>query len=240
MKNNAALLELVHNGDKAAKDVLVEENMGLVHSIVKRYIGRGYEREDLVQIGAMGLIKAINKFDLSFNVCFSTYAVPMIAGEIKRFIRDDGAIKISRSLKENAMKGWRANEKLQKVLGREPTITEISNECGIACEDLLEAFEATTPPASMYENIYSNGDKEINLLDTIKGDEIEEDIINKVMINNILSKMQPRERQVIVLRYFKNKTQSEIAQIIGVSQVQVSRIEKKVLEQMRKIHNNDI
>lgn len=240
MKNNAALLEMVHNGDKAAKDVLVEENMGLVYSIVKRYAGRGYEREDLIQIGAMGLIKAIDKFDSSFNVCFSTYAVPMIAGEIKRFIRDDGAIKISRSLKENAMKGWRANEKLQKILGREPTITEISNECGIACEDLLEAFEAATPPASMYENVYSNGDKEINLLDTIKGDEIEESIINKVMINNILNTMKPRERQVIVLRYFKNKTQAEIAQIIGVSQVQVSRIEKKVIEQMRKIHNNDI
>lgn len=240
MKDNAALLEMVHNGDKAAKDVLVEENMGLVHSIVKRYIGRGYEREDLVQIGAIGLLKAIDKFDKSFGVQFSTYAVPMIAGEIKRFMRDDGVIKISRSLKENAMKGWRANEKLQKTLNREPTISEISQECGISVRDLIEAFEAAAPPSSMYESVYSNGEKEINIIDTVKGEEIEEKIINKVMINNILNSLKPRERQIIVLRYFKNKTQSEIAKIIGVSQVQISRIEKKVLSEMRKTHQDGV
>lgn len=239
MNDNIALLELVHNGDKRAKDILVEENMGLVHSIVKRYINRGYEREDLVQIGAMGLVKAIDKFDLSFNVKFSTYAVPMIAGEIKRFIRDDGAIKISRRLKENALKGWRANEKLQKEYGREATVEEISKECQISVEDLIEAFEAATPPASMYESVCSDGDREINLLDTIKGEEIEDVIINKVMINNILSSMTARERQIIVLRYFKNKTQSEVANIIGVSQVQVSRIEKKAIDNMRKIYVNN-
>ena len=240
MKDNAALLEMVHSGDKAAKELLVEENMGLVYSIVKRYVGRGYEREDLVQIGAIGLLKAIDKFDNSFGVQFSTYAVPMIAGEIKRFLRDDGVIKISRSLKENAMKGWRANEKLQKTLNREPTISEISQECGIAIRDLIEAFEAAAQPSSIYESVYSNVEKEINIIDTVKGEEIEEKIINKVMINNILNSLKPRERQIIVLRYFKNKTQSEIAKLIGVSQVQISRIEKKVLSEMRKTHQDGV
>lgn len=234
--NNAALLEMVHNGDKAAKDTLVEKNMGLVYSIAKRYAIRGYEYEDIIQIGVIGLIKAIDKFDSGFNVQFSTYAVPMIAGEIKRFIRDDGIVKISRSIKETAMKGWRANEKLQKMLGREPTISEVSAECGVAVEELVAAFEATRQPASVYESVYSEGEREIRLMDTIKGEDIEDGIINKVMVAEILNSMPSRERQIIVLRYFKNKTQAEVAKLIGVSQVQISRIEKNIITQMQKIH----
>lgn len=237
MKDNAVLLEKVRMGDKTAKETLVEDNMGLVYSIVKRYLNRGYEREDLIQIGSIGLLKAIDKFDPSFGVQFSTYAVPMIVGEIKRFMRDDGTVKVSRALKENAMKGKIANEKLQKELNRVPTISEISQECGIDKEDLMEAFEAVTPPMSMYESVYSGGEKEINLLDTIKGEEPEEEIVNRVMVSNILSSLKPRERQILVLRYFKNKTQAQIAQIIGVSQVQISRIEKKVLAEIRKNHD---
>ena len=234
MRDNAALLERVRSGDKAAKELLVEENMGLVHSVVKRYAGRGYEREDLAQIGAMGLLKAIDKFDESFGVQFSTYAVPMIMGEIKRFMRDDGAIKISRSLKETALKGWRTREYLQKLFNREPTISEISKESGIEVQQLAEAFEAAAPPNSIYEQICSGGSKEVNLIDTIKGEDNEEEIINKVFISNILSSLKPRERQILVLRYFKGKTQSEIADVIGVSQVQISRIEKKVLKEIRE------
>ena len=231
--DNAALIERTKSGDVAAQNRLVENNMGLVYSIVKRYTGRGYDFEDLVQIGAIGLIKAIKKFDTQFNVKFSTYAVPVIAGEIKRFMRDDGAVKISRTLKETAMKGWCMEENLRKKLNREPTIKEVADACGVDVDLLTEAFEAASPPASIYENIYESGDKEIKLLDTMSGDESEERIINKVVVDNILKELKPRERQIIVLRYFKGKTQSEIAKIIGVSQVQVSRIEKKVIMSVR-------
>ena len=234
MNGNAALIKRVQNGDAEAQDKLVENNMGLVYSIVKRYSGRGYETEDLVQIGAIGLIKAIKKFDTKFNVCFSTYAVPVIAGEIKRFLRDDGAVKISRTLKETAIKGRRTEEELRRVLNRDPTIGEIAEKCGVDADTLTEAFDAAAPPASIYDSIYENGENEIRLLDTMAGDESEEKIINKVMAENILTSLKPRERQVIVLRYYKGKTQSEIARIIGVSQVQVSRIEKRILENLRK------
>lgn len=233
MKDNAALLERVRDGDKRAENLMVEQNMGLVYSIVKRFAGRGYEAEDLTQIGAIGLIKAVKKFNPEFNVQFSTYAVPMITGEIKRFMRDDGAIKISRTLKESAMKGWRAEEILRRRLNREPTVNEISEECGICVEDLIEAFEAASPPESIYESIYSGGDKEIKVVDTIAGEEIEEGVINKVLLDDILKKLKSREKQILILRYFKGKTQSEIAKIIGVSQVQISRIEKKAIERIR-------
>lgn len=233
MRDNTALIERVREGDKQAENRMVEENMGLVYSIVRRFLNRGYDAEDLTQIGAIGLIKAVKKFDPEFNVQFSTYAVPMITGEIKRFLRDDGAVKISRTLKENAMKGWRCEELLRRKLNRQPTINEISKECGIDAESLIEAFEAATPPESIYESIYDNGDKEIHLLDTLVGEEIEDGVINKVMIDDILNRLTEREKEIILLRYFRGKTQSEIAKIIGVSQVQISRIEKKAIERIR-------
>ena len=158
----------------------------------------------------------------------------MITGEIKRFLRDDGAVKISRSLKENAMKGWRSEELLRRRLNREPTIKEISEECGIDAESLIEAFEAAAPPESIYESIYDNGEKKIHLLDVIAVEEIEDSVINKVMIDDILSRLAPREKEIILLRYFRGKTQSEIAKVIGVSQVQISRIEKKAIERIRE------
>ena len=233
MRDNTALIERVLSGDKQAENIMVEKNMGLVYSIVRRFLNRGYDAEDLTQIGAIGLIKAVKKFNPEFNVQFSTYAVPMITGEIKRFLRDDGAIKISRTLKEIAMKGWRSEEILRRRLNRQPTIKEISQECGIDTENLVEAFEAATPPGSIYESIYDNGEKEIHLLDTIAGEEIEDGIINKVMIDEILEKLTPREKEIILLRYFRGKTQTEIAEVIGVSQVQVSRIEKQARERIR-------
>lgn len=233
MRDNTALIERVREGDKQAENRMVEENMGLVYSIARRFLNRGYDAEDLTQIGAIGLIKAVKKFNPEFNVQFSTYAVPMITGEIKRFLRDDGAVKISRTLKENAMKGWRCEELLRRKLNRQPTINEISKESGIDAEILIEAFEAATPPESIYESVYDNGDKEIRLLDTITGEEIEDGVINKVMIDDILSRLTEREKEIILLRYFRGKTQSEIAKIIGVSQVQISRIEKKAIERIR-------
>ena len=237
MNKNNALLERVHNGDKEAKDILIEENMGLVYSVANRYCGRGCEKEDLIQIGSIGLLKAVDKFDFSFGVQFSTYAVPMIMGEIKRFLRDDGALKVSRSLKEAALKGYRSREVLQKKLNREPTIIEISKDCDIEEEILTQAFEAVTPPHSIYESVRSDN-REIALLDTIKGDDEEEKITDRVMISNILNSLKPRERQILLLRYFKNKTQAEVAKVVGVSQVQISRIEKRVIEEIRKKWGN--
>lgn len=234
LQDNTALIELALEGDKQAENMLVEKNMGLVYSIARRFSNRGYDLEDLSQIGAIGLIKAVKKFNPEFNVQFSTYAVPMITGEIRRFLRDDGVVKISRSLKENAMKGWRCEELLRRRLNRQPTIKEIAAECGLDADCLLEAFEAATPPESIYESVYSGGDKEIHLLDTIAGEEIEDGVINKVMIDDILKKLKPREREIILLRYFRGKTQSEIAKIVGVSQVQISRIEKKALSRIRE------
>lgn len=234
MKDSAALITQIQNGDKQARDIMVEENMGLVYSIAKRFIGRGCEKEDLIQIGAIGLIKAINKFDVSFGVQFSTYAVPMIMGEIRRFLRDDGMIKVSRSLKEAAIKGGRARELLQKRLDREPTIKEISLESGIDADELTEAFEASAPPESIYENIYSNGEGEIKLMDTLSTAGCEEEIINRVMISDLLKALDSREKSIVILRYFKGKTQAEISEIIGVSQVQISRLEKKIIEKLKR------
>lgn len=233
MPDNEALIERVLNGDKQAENMMVEQNMGLVHSIARRFAGRGYESEDLIQIGAIGLIKAVQKFNPEYEVRFSTYAVPMIMGEIKRFLRDDGSVKISRTLKENAMKGRRCEEILRRKLCREPTINEVSAECGITADSLAEAFEATAPPESIYESVYSDGGREINLIDMLGGDEIEEDVINRVMVSEILDCLTEREREIILLRYFRGKTQSEIAKYIGVSQVQISRIEKKALARIR-------
>ena len=235
MRDNAMLISRIQNGDKQARDTMVEENMGLVHSVVKRFVGRGMDKEDLIQIGAIGLIKAINNFNSSYNVQFSTYAVPMILGEIKRYMRDDGMVKVSRSLKEAAIKGKRAREILQLRLDREPSISEISAECNIPADVLTEAFDAVTHPSSIYESVYSKGEKEIMLMDTLSDDSCEEDIVNKVMVDELLKNLSERERQILVLRYFKGKTQSNIAHEVGVSQVQVSRIEKKVIDRLREI-----
>lgn len=239
MQDHYALLERIQQGDKLAEKTIIEENMGLVWSVVKRFTGRGYEPDDLSQVGAIGLIKAVKKFDPSFQVQFSTYAVPMIIGEIKRFIRDDGPLKISRSLKEKAIKGWRIEEFLRRKLGREPSIHEIAVESGIEVEDLLEAFDAAAPPESIYESVYDNGGNNIQLLDRLTEGNCEDSIINRVLVDTILKDLKPRERQILILRYFKGKTQSEIAKVIGVSQVQISRIEKNTLEKIRSAMQED-
>ncbi len=228
MNSNSVLLERAGKGDKEAEDELVENNMGLVVSAAKRFLNRGYDFEELTQVGAIGLIKAVKRFDNTYNVQFSTYAVPMIMGEIQRFLRDDGIIKVSRSIKEKALKGRRARENLQRVLKREPTMSEISAECGIDSEELLEAFEASAMPESIY---YEQEDREHE--ERLKAPDYQDNIINRVLIKGMLGKLEKRERQIIVLRYFKEKTQSQVASIIGVSQVQVSRIEKSVINKMR-------
>lgn len=233
-----AVLQLIidaKEGDKKAQSILVEKNVGLVWSIVKRFQNRGYEVEDLFQIGSIGLIKAINKFDVTYDVKFSTYAVPMIIGEIKRFIRDDGIIKVSRSLKEISSRARITKEIMSKELGREPTINEISERMNVSPEDLVMAFEAGCAPESLYSTVGEGDNSPILLIDRIDADNnnSEVDLIDKIAIRQILDTLDPREKQIIVLRYFKEKTQVQIAKMLGISQVQVSRIEKKILKDIK-------
>lgn len=236
MINNISLIERIHMGDSDAKNRMIENNLGLVEKIAMRFKDRGYDREEIVQVGILGLIKAIDKFDTSYNTQFSTYAFPVIEGEIKRFIRDNGSVKVSRSLKDIALKGRRAEERLRIQTGRDPTISEISDACKIAADELIEAFCAVSPTRSIYESLHDNSGKEISLMDTLADENSEERLINHVLVNELLSSLNARERKIIMLRYFEMKTQSETAAEIGVSQVQVSRLEKKILMRLRNEH----
>lgn len=229
------LIDRAKNGDKLAQSIMVENNVGLVWSIVKRFQNRGYETEDLFQIGSIGLLKAVKKFDSSFGVKFSTYAVPMIIGEIKRFLRDDGIIKVSRSLKELNGKIRAAKEILIKELGREPSVNELSEHMGIAAEELVMAMEASSAPESLYTTVMEGDSSPVLLIDRIdsEGGGDEPDMIDRIALRQILETLKPREKQIIVLRYFSEKTQAQIAKLLGISQVQVSRIEKKVLQDIR-------
>lgn len=230
-----ALIQSAKEGDKEAQEILVQNNIGLVWSVVKKFQNRGYESDDLFQIGCLGLMKAIQKFDSSFEVKFSTYAVPMIMGEIKRFLRDDGIIKVSRSLKETANKARGVKEMLQKSLGREPTINEIAEKLKIEVEELVMAMEAGAAPESLYATLNEGDSNPILLIDRIEeGNNDENNIINKIALKQVLDTLKPREKQIIILRYFREKTQTQIANMLGISQVQVSRIEKKILNEMKK------
>ena len=229
------LIELWKKGDKAARDKLVEENMRLVYSIARRYLGRGYEMDDLSQIGSIGLIKAIDKFDTSFNVQFSTYAVPVIAGEIKRFLRDDGLIKISRSLKENLIKIKRETEKIGHSRERDATIEELAVATGLSREEVIMSLEADIEVESINKLVYSSADTNMTVGDKIpdKKDEMEKKV-NSIFLRQVLEELDDKARQLIQLRYFPDKTQTEVAKILGISQVQVSRLEKKTLLKLRE------
>lgn len=222
-------------GSKEAKEKLVTENTGLVWSVVRGFAGRGYELEDLFQIGCIGLIKSIERFDLSYEVKFSTYAVPLITGEIKRFLRDDGMVKVSRKLKENGYKAYRAATELSHELSREATIEEIGKRAGLPVEDVVMALEANAEVESLYKTTYQSDGKEIFLIDHLpKEIDEEEELLNHMALTQAMDKLEDREKTLIKLRYFHNKTQSEIAKILSISQVQVSRLEKKILMKMRK------
>lgn len=229
------LIKLSQQGDKVARDRIVTENIGLVWSIVRRFANRGHELEDLFQIGSIGLIKAIDKFDTSFDVKFSTYAVPMITGEIKRFLRDDGMIKVSRSLKEIAGKVKNAKEKLGNQLGREPTIEEISQEIEVDTDDIIMALESNSEVESLYKTIYQGDGNAIYLIDKLEQEQDNhEAIVNHIALHEIIESLDEKDRNIINLRYFHDKTQTDIAKELGISQVQVSRLEKKILKTMRE------
>lgn len=225
------LIKRCKEGDKEARDRVVAENVGLVWSIVRRFANRGYEMEDLFQIGSIGLIKAIDKFDSSYDVKFSTYAVPMITGEIKRFLRDDGMIKVSRSLKENAAKIRAFREKYLNIYGKEPTIEEIEEELKIAKDEILMALETGSEVESLYKTIYQSDGSPIYLIDKLTQTKDEsENMIDKLALREVIASLDEREQEIIRLRYFKDRTQTDIAKELGISQVQVSRMEKRILK----------
>lgn len=240
MKDTIALIEKSQHGDKKARETLIEENLGLVRHIVKRYTVRGYDTEDLFQIGSIGLMKAVDKFDPSFGVRFSTYAVPMIQGELRRFMRDDGMIKISRGLKENCFKVKKAVEKLSQELGREPKISQIEEETGISREDIIMALDAGMEVESIYKTIYQSDGNEIYMIDQLRSPKEEaldgekEKLLNQILIEQLMDGLNEEDREIIRLRYFENVTQTEVAKRLGMSQVQVSRLEKKILLRMRR------
>jgi len=235
MNHTMELIKKAQEGDKNASGKLIEENAGLIWSVVRKFSGRGYELDDLYQIGAMGLLKCIQKFDQSFEVKFSTYAVPMIMGEIKRFLRDDGLIKVSRPLKELSIKAKYIQEDWIKKNGEPPTITEIAKILDVTREDLIMALEAGKDVESLYQTIYQGDGSPIYLIDKLDMTEgSAPEIVDIIALKEILGKLSPKERRIIMLRYFEEKTQMEIAKEIGVSQVQVSRIEKKIIQSIRE------
>lgn len=248
MEETAVLIERSQAGDKEARGVLIEENLGLVRHIVKRFTGRGYDTEDLFQIGCIGLIKAIDKFDLNFGVRFSTYAVPMIQGEIKRFLRDDGMVKVSRTLKENGWKIKQAAERLSQIYGRDTTLQELSAETELSIEDIVMALDANVEVESIYKSVYQSDGNEIYLVDQVVGDGTgctaglnrasedaeKEKILNHMLLEQLMGTLSETERQLIQMRYFQDKTQVEVAKSLGISQVQVSRMEKRILLRLRR------
>ncbi len=228
-----ALLEQAKKGDDYAKEKLISLNSPLIRSMVKRYLNKGIDYDDLYQLGAMGFIKAINNYDPSFNVKFTTYAVPMISGEIKRFLRDDGAIKVSRSIKYNAIQIKNFINEYQKTHQHNPSLETISKEMQMDINDIVLSLEANTSPISLNEKFNENSD-EITLLEKISDKFSVDNLINKLALREMIEELSAREKQVIIMRYYLDKTQSEIAKELGVSQVQISRIENKVLNDMRE------
>ncbi len=248
MDETTVLIEQLQAGRTELRDVLVEKNLGLVQHIVKRYVGRGVDAEDLFQIGSIGLIKAIDKFDLSFEVKFSTYAVPLICGEIKRFLRDDGMVKVSRSLKENNLQIRRFIEKYTQKFGKEPELSDIETETGLSREDILMSMESANEVESIYQSVYQSDGNELFLVDQVvaggvrKGigqtfgngeDSEKEELLNHILIKQIMTTLSETEQKLIRMRYFEDKTQTEVAKACGISQVQVSRLEKKILIKLR-------
>lgn len=251
MEEMSVLIARSQAGERNAREVLIENNLGLVRHIVKRFAGRGHDLEDLFQIGTIGLMKAIDKFDLSLGLKFSTYAVPMITGEIKRFLRDDGPVKVSRTIKENGIRVKMARQRIQASEGREPLVQELAEETGLSVEDVVLAMEASIEVEYIYSAIYQDDGSEVYLVDRVvrggsgslgssavggcDGEDTEkEKLLNHMLLSQLLDSLEPRDRDLICMRYFQNKTQTEVAAGLGVSQVQVSRMEKKILRSLRE------
>ncbi len=236
MLNQQQTIEYIRQakkGDEIAKEVLLSHNVNLIKSIVKRFLGKGVEYDDLYQLGCLGFIKAINNFDEKYDVMFSTYAVPMIMGEIKRFMRDDGAIKVSRAIKVLAVKINRYVEEFRVKNDYSPTVEELAEHFNIEKEDVVFALDSSKYPLSLNSVDTDDEDKNIELIDRLPANEDPDEMIDKLMLKTMIERLPERERKIIILRYFRDKTQSEIACELGVSQVQVSRLENKIIEKLK-------
>ena len=239
MEHTLALIGRAHQGDKEARDTLLEENTGLIYSVARRFLGRGVEMEDLFQIGSIGLLKAVDKFDPAFEVKFSTYAIPMILGELKRFFRDDGMIKVSRSIKENQHRVYLAREKIEKELGREPSLKEIAEMLEMPPEEVAMTMDSAAEVESLYRTVYQSEGTDISLIDKIPEKEnAEEHLLNRIFLEEILGKLESSDRKLLYMRYFQDQTQTQIAEQLGVSQVQVSRMEKRILKKLRSLYRD--
>ena len=236
-ENDMKIIERAQNGSKEDMTKLVEDNNGLIWSIVRRFSERGFEIDDLYQIGCIGFIKSIQRFDTSFEVRLSTYAVPYILGEIKRYIRDDGPIKVSRSIKELNVKIVELQKEYYNKYGKEITLEEISKELRISKEEITMALDSTRPVDSIEDAQYRDNktDKTVSILEQLStGKDEQTEIINKIAIKNLISELGEKEKEIIMLRYYKQKTQMQVSKILGITQVQVSRIEKKILGEMKR------
>jgi len=233
-ENTMSLIKKAQEGDLEAKEQLVNDNTPLIKSIVKRYLGKGIEYGDLMQIASLGLLKAIYNFSLEYEVRFSTYAVPMIAGEIKRFIRDDGYIKVSRSIKSMSIKIYRFIDDYKKQHNIEPSIKEIADFFNIDQNEIIFIMDSAKLPVSLYEKSENKDDSGLCLMDKIPSNHKEEDLINKVILKNVINNLSPKEKKIIILRYFRDYTQGDIAKLLGVSQVQISRLENKIIKKIRE------
>ena len=224
-EETSLLLKKAKNGDLSSKEILIEENSPLIKSVIKRYKNKGVEYDDLYQLGSMGFVKAINNFSEEFSVKFSTYAVPMIAGEVKRFLRDDGSIKVSRSIKKNSILIKQFVQDYISKFGEEPTIDVIAKEFNMDNQDVIFTMEANTNPLSIDDKL----DDDVSIAERVASDFTSEKLIDKIVIRDMIKQLDAREKRIIIMRYYLDKTQSEIAEVMGVSQVQISRIENKIL-----------
>jgi len=229
------LFPLVHSGDLNAREEFIRGNLRLVLSVIQRFSNRGENVDDLFQVGCIGLIKALDNFDVTQNVRFSTYAVPMIIGEIRRYLRDNNAIRVSRSMRDTAYKALRARERLAEKLGREPDVTELAQELGLPREDVVFALEAIQDPVSLFEPVYNDGGDALYLMDQITNEKKPDNSwLDVIGIHEAMNRLTDRERHILTLRFFQGRTQMEVAGEIGISQAQVSRLEKNALAHMRK------
>lgn len=228
------LISMAQKGDEQAKQKLVNENSPLIKSIIKRFVGKGIEYDDLFQLGALGFVKAINNFQTEYNVKFSTYVVPMVIGEIKRFMRDDGAIKVSRTIKSLNLQINKFVESYVKEHGEKPSIETIAKNFDLPCQEIVFAMDSAKMPISLYTPFEEEEDKSLLVVDRFAQNNQTEELFDNIFLRDTLKNLNPRDKKIILLRYFRDKTQSEIAKELGISQVQVSRLETKIIERIRE------
>lgn len=227
------LLKKMHDGDRSAREKLINGNLRLVLSVIQRFQNRGEHPDDLFQVGVIGLMKAIDNFDISQNVRFSTYAVPMIIGEVRRYLRDNNALRVSRSMRDTAYHAMQAKEKLQTKLNRDPTMEEIAKELDRPVCDVVIALEAIVEPVSLYEPVYADGGEPIYVMDQVGSPETDRDWLDEIVMKETIKALSPREKKILSLRFMQGKTQTEVADEIGISQAQVSRLEKGALKRIK-------